>query len=1336
MGTADFTETRLAALQDDLAAATSAAECIPVLGAMTELAAELAASGDADRAGSLLSQLLADLQSAAAAVPDGGEDYLMALLLQAEVSLLRDGDTGPVPDLDTGIDCLRQLREWLPADEPTRVEFDARLAAALMTRMGRAGGQRADVDEAGALLMSLLDLMKADNPGRRRIISALAVQRATRYAGYDGTAADREAAVNYAAQVIQPEADRDPDEADSGPDEPAVGGHLVIAWMVLARQLTSAQRSAMLRRAEFAAAQLDGAASALMAELGTLEISLADAETAISHLRQIPAGPASDAFGGMVPMLWGTALFVTLPAGGTARDVSRVADELRRAAAAQVAGTPEPGELLAMRAAVLAAAAAAEPAAADPASTGGAAEPGAAGLGTPVTDALSEAVAMLPAGHPVRTAELSVLQQALGRQVTGAVASDDPVARLEDIVAALDRMPSDDPETARAVATVGLQVLGAGASHRSVLQQQRLVAQLERVIGRLAPDDPVRPFAQCMYWALISLHANMEHQRDLADRALAELMSCADSVPAGNPWRPYLLASVGFALIDRHGMGGEMRHLDQAGTYVARAFEAIDPAGPYAEGTPGHGTLLFLRGHLGILRYYYDHAPERLTDALDDLERAVELVGPENPVSSFMISSIQTARIMRRIGAPSEGMFLGEDEKAAFGTLLTAAELVGRDHPEYPLLLALGAGGFMLRGLAARDLALINRAIPGLASACSVAGLANRERTRLLEGHGLALLTRHALTGNQRDLSNAIDRLEEARRAVEQEPGSPDAASVLQRLASAYRARGDQARGDVDRAAVLGLAGLHELVGDVLLQDTDENALYRGRQGTNEATEMACWLLRRGRSAEAVSALELGRGMVLYAASSGAGVETALRESGHADLADEWVTGAADESDLRYRTMLALEQSPAQARLLSPPSVGDIAAAVTQAGADALVYLLPQDDDSDGLAVLIDRDAAVRTLSLPGLKAGASSPVGEFLAARRSAEACMAIGDRSGKAAAQAAARPFWLAALGALGDWAWRVAVGHLLSALPVRAGSTEPRIVLVPGGELGLVPWHAARRPGDGRYACQEAIISYAASARQFVDAVRRRPRPWAERPVLISDSSASLYYTAVGIASLHADHYGHGSVFGRARTWLDAAVPGAASATPDDVLAALPHAGHPGASLLHVGCHGQVQVPVLNSSLLLGVGQGGKEIRIDVQEILQQARQRRSGPGEVAGGLVILASCFSDVTETDYDEALTLTTAFLSAGATGVVGAGWMVGEAETAVFMTLFHHFLNGSHPSPARALRETQLWMLDSARKVPGGLPEAIAEEAAMARESGLNPYANPEAWAAFSYRGR
>ena len=68
--------------------------------------------------------------------------------------------------------------------------------------------------------------------------------------------------------------------------------------------------------------------------------------------------------------------------------------------------------------------------------------------------------------------------------------------------------------------------------------------------------------------------------------------------------------------------------------------------------------------------------------------------------------------------------------------------------------------------------------------------------------------------------------------------------------------------------------------------------------------------------------------------------------------------------------------------------------------------------------------------------------------------------------------------------------------------------------------------------------------------------------------------------------------------------------------------------------------------------------------VKHILQRARSRSPS---ASGGLVVLASCLTDVTEADYDEALTLATAFLSAGAAGVVAARWRVPEADTALFM---------------------------------------------------------------------
>ena len=181
---------------------------------------------------------------------------------------------------------------------------------------------------------------------------------------------------------------------------------------------------------------------------------------------------------------------------------------------------------------------------------------------------------------------------------------------------------------------------------------------------------------------------------------------------------------------------------------------------------------------------------------------------------------------------------------------------------------------------------------------------------------------------------------------------------------------------------------------------------------------------------------------------------------------------------------------------------------------------------------------------------------------------------------------------------------------------------------------------------------------------------------------------------------------------------------------MLAALPHGNSAGASLLHFGCHGRAAIPVLDSHLDLGeestAGQEGKKGGLAVRDILSQARTRPPA----AGGLVVLASCLSDRTEADYDEALTLATAFLSAGAAGVVGARWRVEDGQTALFMAIFHGYLNLSGSTPAQALRSAQLWMLDPDRTPPDGLPKVLSDEA------GLPDLAHPAAWAAFAYQGR
>jgi hypothetical protein len=599
--------------------------------------------------------------------------------------------------------------------------------------------------------------------------------------------------------------------------------------------------------------------------------------------------------------------------------------------------------------------------------------------------------------------------------------------------------------------------------------------------------------------------------------------------------------------------------------------------------------------------------------------------------------------------------------------------------------------------------------------------------------HGFALLTRYFRTHSQRDLSNAIGRLEEARRAVEQQVGSPYTAAVLLILAMAYRARGDAARGDVDRAVTYGLAGLREQAGDVLLQDNDDQALHVARRGRDDATEMARWFLGHGREAAAISALELGRNMVLHSATSSGRAGETLSRAGRADLADRWasrpVSGGKDfdaDADLRYQAFLAIEQSPAVALLLSPPTVGDIAAALARSEADALVYLLPKNDSSHAMAVLVDQARDVRILPLPRLPANDQGPVADFIRARREADQ-----ERRLRSAAAYPATRAWEEALNGLCGWAWQAVVGPVLAAIPEYTGR-ERRIVIIPDGQLGLVPWHAAREPGTGRYACERAVFSYASSAQQFIDATQCRPRRWGQAPVLISSPELSSWHILAGIRYLFDAYYPAATVFGGARevgAALPYTVPGGLTVTPADVLSALPSASGPGASLLHLGLGEHSETGALPPPLFLGARQS-----LAIQEILDQGLAWRSGPHAQrdACGLVILMSC--PPAGADYDKALTQATALLSAGAAGVIAPQWELADVSTALLMCTFHRFLNAGL-DPARALREAQLWMLDP-RRTTDGLPRILADEAELSGEPDGGDLASTAAWAAFEYWGR
>lgn len=128
----------------------------------------------------------------------------------------------------------------------------------------------------------------------------------------------------------------------------------------------------------------------------------------------------------------------------------------------------------------------------------------------------------------------------------------------------------------------------------------------------------------------------------------------------------------------------------------------------------------------------------------------------------------------------------------------------------------------------------------------------------------------------------------------------------------------------------------------------------------------------------------------------------------------------------------------------------------------------------------------------------------------------------------------------------------------------------------------------------------------------------------------------------------------------------------------------------------------------------------------EALDQALGRLR---DAHGPLVVLSACETDLSTRDHDEALTLTTSFVSGGARNVVGSRWTAQDGASALMMAVFHHYLAVEGQGPADALRAAQLWMLDPDRKNPGSLGGGLLREI---QRPGLDRL---PVWAAFIHQG-
>ncbi|MGC5015453.1 CHAT domain-containing protein [Streptosporangium sp. DT93] len=838
-------------------------------------------------------------------------------------------------------------------------------------------------------------------------------------------------------------------------------------------------------------------------------------------------------------------------------------------------------------------------------------------------------------------------------------------------------------------------------------------------------------------------------------------------VPADHEIRATGSALLSSVLALRYMRGGGLEHLDAAGYYARlRSGESGESGGSGSRLTDVTGD--WLRAVTPLLRN-----PSSLdASAIDAVVGALRAVAgplPEDHLLRPRIESdIHLAEFLRGAFGPDgpdpAGLLSDPGGVAATADSIEArGRELGRRSPYYSI--EVGSAGFLRAhsGFARRDLRVLDEGITTLADAHDAAPVGLPFRPWLLGTLGQSLLMRYEVSGDRADLSNAILRLEEARRVQEADPFGNLTAMTLSTLATAYDTRDDARLDDRGRAAEAWLASLRVRAWGVLIQSDTGRAFEAAVAAAGEAADAAMRCVAGGMAGTAIEALEQGRAMVLHAAITDTTLPSLLREGGHHDLAAEWEAAPAESGpapwddpagpagyagvleslptaplpgDLRERVMAAIEGTETERRLFAVPSAGEVAAALREAGAAALAYLVVRDGGRGGSALVVGADGRTGEIPLPRLDTGPRSRVAAFQRAHRDHD--MTEADTPGRR------RAFlrWRHALGDLCDWAWEAAMEPLLGR------TARGRLVLVPVGELGAVPWHAARREvGNGvrRYAVQDRVISYAASARQFVDARRHGRRPWAEDAALVRVGGSHLYWSSKEIEHIHGRHYPEGRLLGGRRSGAGRTGRGQASprragpspadvtgraascraglpATTENVVGLLPGPHSGGATLLHLGCHAHPARRPVDSHLLLAGGQ-----TLGMTRILRQARARPPG---VSGGLVVLAACGSDLTGRDHDEALTLATAFLAAGAVGVVGTRWPVDDLPTMLFTTMFHHYLNAGYDDPAVALRAAQLWMLDPRRARPAGLGEDLAGYVGEA------PLHEPESWAAFTYQGR
>ncbi|WP_328982444.1 CHAT domain-containing protein [Streptomyces mirabilis] len=522
---------------------------------------------------------------------------------------------------------------------------------------------------------------------------------------------------------------------------------------------------------------------------------------------------------------------------------------------------------------------------------------------------------------------------------------------------------------------------------------------------------------------------------------------------------------------------------------------------------------------------------------------------------------------------------------------------------------------------------------------------------------------------------------------------------------------------------------MHHRVVDVVMNHPGAGPIEQARLVVAETGVLARWCLEAGELRAALEVAESGRAVLTAAAAGEDAIGDRITRLGLPSPHEQWLNtvlathprGNASQYDVPHRPFPG---NVPERRLLPLPEsmrnslhdlLGDVASAATpedvaewcgSLGIDAVVHLLA--GRHCGWALVVYGNGRITSLQLPRLLLHAPE-LTQFMAVH---DGQLRVGKAPKESARQAALREVC--------DWAWKAAIEPLYGHLTALGIEDTPRVVVIPSGPLGLVPWHAARHrvkvPGgwEHRFAIESMAFSYAPSAHALSQYASRALLPLTGSGVVVVDPTRDLPHARQEGDDVYRWYYSKGRRFG------GSGEPGSVPATPRAVLSVLsdpvgdPTPVYP---VAHFACHARSRTLAAESHLLLANGQ-----RLNVTSILDRLRWNSQGPS--LAPLVVLSACATAVPGAHYDSALSLATAFGAAGAAAVVGSLWAVNDATTAALMRDFHTLLNLEGMPPAEALRTAQLRALREARARTRGK-----------NTKGKALAGDPTHWAAFVHQG-